>query len=435
MISQFKAHVTQLWPNIAHQKSLLALSGGLDSVVLAHLWHSCQWPFEVAHCNFKLRGEESDGDAEFVRSLCNSWGITCHATAFDTKTFAHQHKLSTQEAARNLRYDYFNQLSESKGFEHILTAHHKNDQFETFLINTLRGTGLKGLTGIPTQNGKVIRPLLVFSREEVLTYAQENNLKWREDASNQSTHYLRNAIRLKVMPELLALRPHLLEEFGQTLEHLQAAQAMVESHLLTVRPHLIRETSNGFELHLEAWRQVDNQKTYLFYLLSPFGFHQWDDIIQLMEAQSGKIIYSDTHKLLKDRSNIFIEPRRNITTDKLLISNRLDSIKFADNTLSLQAVSSQELSSFSTIYVDADLLEFPLILRLWELGDRFHPTGMTGSKKVSKYLKDELVSMFDKSRQWVLCSGGKIVWLVGRRADERFVVNSRTKNILKLTIT
>ena len=435
MISRFKEQVTHSWPNIVKKKSLLALSGGIDSVVLAHLWRTCQWPFEVAHCNFKLRGEESDGDAEFVQSLCKSWGITCHDTTFDTNAYAVEHKLSTQEAARHLRYDYFNQIAANEEFEYILTAHHKNDQFETFLINTLRGTGLKGLTGIPAQNGKVIRPLLDFSREDILNYARENNLKWREDASNQSTHYLRNAIRLKVMPELLALRPKLLEEFGHTLEHLQGAQALIESHLLNIKPHLIKETLNGFELPIEAWRPLQNKKIYLFYLLSPYGFTQWDDIVLLMEAQSGKVIYSDTHRLLKNRSRLLLELKHDINYYNILIYNKLNTIKFSNQSLNIATIETQELASSTAICVDADLLEFPLTLRLWQPGDRFQPVGMAGTKKVSKYLKDEAVSMFDKSRQWVLCSGEKIVWVLGRRADQRFSVNAKTKHILKITLT
>lgn len=435
MIEQFKRHVAQLWPNIANSKSLLALSGGLDSVVLAHLWQSCQWPFEVAHCNFKLRGEESDADAVFVQSLCDLWGVCCHSTAFDTKAYAQQHKLSVQEAARHLRYDYFYGLSEARGLAFILTAHHSNDQFETFLINTLRGTGLKGLTGIPTQNGKIIRPLLPFSKEALTTYAKKHHLEWREDSSNQSSDYLRNALRLKVIPELVHLRPQLLEEFGTTINHLQDAQIMIEAYLKDIQPQLLVKTPTGFKLPLEAWQQVDNPKTYLFYLLSPFGFHQWEDILHLMTAQSGKMVRSDTYQLLKDRACLLLEPKHDNSVSNILIYNQLKPIEFANKLLTIEGVETQELGSAACIYVDADLLNFPLTLRLWQAGDRFQPVGMTGTKKVSKYLKDETVSLFDKSRQYVLCSDEQIVWVVGRRADERFVVNAETKHILKLTLS
>ena len=433
MINSFKKHVLELWPDVSKRKALLAISGGLDSVVLAHLWHATGWPFELAHCNFSLRGDESDGDENFVRSLASNLGAICHFAVFDTKTHALIHKLSVQEAARQLRYDHFKKLSTQMQCDYILTAHHANDQLETYLINTLRGTGLKGLTGIPAQNNDIIRPLLPFSRDAILAYAQSHQLSWREDSSNQSSDYLRNAIRLKVVPELVSLRPNLISEFQQTLNHLKAAQHMIEAHIEAVRPHLLIKTESGFELPVKEWIKLNHIKTYLFYLLSPFGFHQWDDIAQMFDAQSGKMILAENYKLLKDRSHLLLEPIDQLKDFKILINNNLNIIYFNKYQLTFTTVSKLVLSDARAIYVDADLLKWPLTLRLWESGDRFYPIGMTGSKKVSKYLKDEGVSVFDKARQWVLISQNKIVWIIGRRADDRFKVTGQTRAILKIS--
>lgn len=416
---------------------MVACSGGLDSVVLTHLLVKSGYEVTLAHCNFSLRGHESDADSQFVFKLAKKLELPIYAETFETEQFADDHNLSIQMAARALRYQWFEELSEQLKINYILTAHHLDDDLETFLINFSRGTGLKGLTGIPKRNQKILRPLLEFSREEIVAFAESQNLNWREDSSNFSNKYLRNALRLDVIPKWKEVTPALLQNYKTTREHLKNSQLLVENYIALIFTYVVEETKEGYRLSVSKLKKLPNTKALLYELLAPFGFTSWDDIYQLLDTQTGKQITSKTHILLKDRDYLLLEKKpenaKPSDPEVFLIS---DNQKFIDHPihLSFKKVSKVEKVSTNEIIVDADLLRFPLKIRKKQTGDVFYPFGFTGKKKLSKFFKDEKVSLLDKQKTWLLCSNDEIVWVIGMRADHRFRVTSNTKNILKIQL-
>ncbi|GAA4045369.1 tRNA lysidine(34) synthetase TilS [Flavobacterium chungnamense] len=412
----------------------MATSGGIDSMVLVHLLHQLKYDFAVAHCNFQLRGEESDGDEAFVTSFCKERQIEVFVQKFDTAKFAEDYKLSIQLAARKLRYGWFYELIDKEHFDYILTAHHLDDSLETFLINLSRGTGLDGLTGIPNQNERIIRPLLSFSRLDIEHYAKANAVQWREDSSNASDKYLRNKLRHDVVPVLKELHPNLLASFENTLEHLKQAQSLVEDASKLVYKIVVKEEKHLLKFQLKELLKLPNYKAYLFQWLKNYGFTAWDDIYNLVEAQSGKQIYSEHYCLLKDRDCLILSLKEEATaTDIYLIDKNVSQVNIP---LKFEFCNVGDISesNSNSIFVDEEKLLFPLVLRRWQEGDFFYPAGMLGKKKVSKYFKDEKLSLIEKSNQWLLCSDNQIIWIVGMRQDERFKATSNTIKILKITI-
>ncbi|WP_408940565.1 tRNA lysidine(34) synthetase TilS [Flavobacterium sp.] len=412
------------------KRLFLAVSGGIDSMVLLDLFHQLDYEIEVLHCNFSLRNTESDGDEEFVRSFCEAKSIPVHIQKFDTNKFAEDSKLSIQLAARKLRYDWFYSQLAKKNFDYILTAHHLDDNLETFLINFTRGTGLEGLTGIPAQNDKIIRPLLPFSREEIEKYASETNLKWREDSSNASDKYFRNKIRHNVVPVLKELNSGLLSSFQNTLENLNQSQSLVEDASNLVYENVIQEEGNQLKININELLKHSNFKAYLFQWLKDFEFTAWNDIYELVTAQSGKQVFSDSFMVLKDRDYLIVSPREDKDTQEYEIGEGFETpIKFSFcNVIHITNVNSD------CIFVDEDALQFPLTIRKWKEGDYFYPIGMQGKKKLSKYYKDEKYSLIDKLNQWILCSNNQIVWVVGKRQDDRFKITKNTKNKLQIKL-
>lgn len=432
MLKEFQAHLNNQFPFMKGNQLLVACSGGLDSVVLTHLLVKSGYQITLAHCNFSLRGNESDADSNFVIQLSKKLEIPVYTETFETETFADEHGLSIQMAARQLRYLWFEELSNQLNIKYILTAHHLDDNLETFLINLSRGTGLKGLTGIPVNQGKLIRPLLSFTKETVLAYAEKNNLSWREDSSNASNKYLRNALRNEVIPKWKETVPNLLQNFETTQKNLIDSRNLVEDYLALLFTYLADETQYGYKFSVKKLKALPNSKTVLFELLSPLGFTEFDDVYNLLSAQAGKKVYSTTHVLLKDRDFLFLETIGNKTTEnEFTISENITEVEFPIR-LIFEKVSKLGDSSGKTIFVDLDLLRFPLVLRKWNEGDVFYPFGMTGKKKISKYFKDEKLSLLAKQKTWLLCSENKIVWVVGLRADNRFKVTNKTKRILKI---
>ncbi|WP_157361376.1 tRNA lysidine(34) synthetase TilS [Winogradskyella endarachnes] len=418
-------------------KLLIAISGGIDSVVLAHLCQNMNLNFSLAHCNFKLRAEESDKDEAFVMDLAKDLNVEVFIQNFDTTAYATEHKRSIQMAARELRYDWFKELAAQLNFDYILTAHHADDNLETFLINFTRGTGLNGLTGIPTVNDNVVRPLLPFSRIQIETFAKENQITWREDASNASRKYLRNKLRHEVVPILKEINPQLLDSFQNTLSHLNDTQLVVEEQLFDFKKRaIISEDDLGTTYKISEFKAVKNPKAYLFELFKNYGFTAWNDVVELLDAQSGKLVKSNSHRLIKHREFLILTTLNHSDRceKSLLISEYDDEVKTPFGVLSFNNVDEISETSNLIVYVDKDLLKFPLELRLWKEGDVFQPIGMKGKKKISKYLKDEKASLVEKENTWVLTSDNKVVWVIGKRADERFKVKSKTKKIFKVTI-
>ena len=435
MLSKLQNHINENLPILKEKKLLLATSGGIDSMVLLHLCHQMKLDVRVAHCNFQLRGDESDKDEEFVKMQCEMLNVLLYVNHFDTKKFAEKEKLSIQVVARNLRYEWFNSLLINNNYDYILTAHHLDDSLETFLINFTRGSGLDGLTGIPQQNGNVIRPLLPFSRNEIETFAKENNIQWREDSSNASDKYLRNKLRHDVIPVLKELNPSLLDSFENTISNLQQSQTLVEDASRIVYRKVVTDINFQKRINLPELMQLTNYYAYLYQWLEPFGFSDWDSINDLATAQSGKQIHSQNYTLLKDRNELIVFPKQKSgESSKFLIDKDQKDVKFPLK-LSFCNVGDISVQPTNTIFVDEDKLLFPLEIRKWQEGDSFYPFGMNGSKKLSKYFKDEKFSLLDKSNTWLLCADNQIVWVVGKRQDERFKVDESTTKILKINYT
>lgn len=296
---KFQKTLLKNFPQITTNKILLAVSGGIDSMVLAELFRKTEINFAIAHCNFKLRNAESDLDQKFVENYCSQNKIPFFTTSFDTSAFAKDYKLSTQIAARKLRYTYFYELLENENFDCIATAHHLDDSIETFFINLSRGTGIDGLTGIPLQNDKVIRPLLDFTRDEITKYAAENSITWREDASNASDYYLRNKVRHHLTPILKEIHPTFSKSFKQTINNLKQAQSLIDDASRIVYKKVVTDELDYKKINIDELKLLPNYKAYLYQWLNPLGFTAWEDIYKLAEAETGKQIFSDQYQLLK----------------------------------------------------------------------------------------------------------------------------------------
>ena len=436
MLHKLKSNLRINFSFLKGKRLLLAVSGGVDSMVLVNLFKQLNYDIGVAHCNFQLRENESDADESFVVVVCKSYSIPIpvYIKKFDTKKYSKKKKISIQIAARELRYNWFYEQLENLKFDYILTAHHLDDALETFIINLSRGTGLDGLIGIPSQNDKIIRPLLPFSREEIEKYAKENNLKWREDSSNASDKYLRNKIRHHIVPVLKEINPNFLDSFQKTQKNLIQAQSIVSDGESIVYQEVAKELKDGtIHFDLKKLLQLPNFDAYLYQWLHQFGFTAWDDIKDLVYAQSGKQVFSENYCLLKNRDYLIVSAKVNeIIFEEYFIEKGQKDVKIPLN-ISIWKVSDISTTDTNTIFVDEDKLLYPLTIRKWQEGDTFYPIGMHGKKKLSKYFKDEKMSLIDKANQWILCSENHVVWIIGKRQDDRFKITENTTKIVQIT--
>ena len=432
MVQKFKEHVAAAMPFLNGKKLLLACSGGLDSVVLAHLCKALKFDFALAHCNFSLRGTESDGDEDFVRELASTFEIDVYVKQFDTEQYAEEQRLSVQMAARELRYKWFDELLQSKRYDYVLTAHHADDSLETFLINLSRGTGIEGLSGIPQVNGNVVRPLLPFSRNEIIEYAKSESIQWREDSSNASVKYLRNKIRHEIVPGIKELNPTFLQNFQHTQHHLRQINDLVNNHLNELKSKLFQQRKDKVQIKIAELQKLQPLDAYLYGLFNGYGFSEWSDVKDLLAAESGKQVFSKTHRLIKDRQSLILAKieRKESEAFEIHSDKAIDELPIK---ISLEDVETFEKQGQNVVFLDKEKLNFPLVLRNWEKGDYFYPFGMQGKKKLSKFFKDEKMDVLSKGKQWLLCSGDDIVWVVGKRADERFKVGESTREIIKIT--
>ncbi|MDP5105290.1 MAG: tRNA lysidine(34) synthetase TilS [Polaribacter sp.] len=440
MLQKFKEHINLNFPFLKDKKLLIAISGGVDSVVLTHLFSELNFDISLAHCNFQLREKESNLDEEFVKILAQKTSNQIFTTQFNTSEFALKNKLSTQIAARELRYNWFQEIIEKNNFDYVLTAHHADDNLETFLINLTRGSGLDGFTGIPKINGNIVRPLLAFSREEILAYAKLNAIDWREDASNATTKYIRNKIRHKILPVLKEINPNLLVTFAKTVENLQESKQIIEDKIADIssevtQPFDCAQGDNLIKIDITKINQLSNPKAYLYQLLKEYSFTEWNDVYNLLSAQSGKQVFSKTHRLLKDRDFLLLS--KNVISDEkneYLIDENQSEITHPIH-LSFEAIQQKSEENKQTIYVDKDLLKYPLIVRKWQIGDYLYPLGMQGKKKLSKYFKDEKLSLLEKENTWLLCNNeNEIIWVINYRQDGRFSMKITSNNLLKITL-
>lgn len=437
MIQKFKQHINRDFKNLKSKKILVTVSGGIDSVVLLHLLHQLQYNLVIAHCNFKLRGQDAEEDEKFVRNLGKELKIQTEIISFNTKEFAKKNKLSIQEAARNLRYDWFNKLLHQNKADVIATAHHLNDNLETVLHHFTRGTGLTGLTGIPAKNQNIIRPLLPFSRDEIEKFARKNNIIWREDKSNSQTKYVRNKIRHQIIPVLQEINPQLLSSFQKTQQHLLDTSIVLQKHLLEIWQQITTTKKAVISINSKQLNNLTPQNYYLYELFKPFGFNDATEIKKLLLAQSGKQLFSKSHRLLKDRDSLLLKKISKNKESSFTISADKKRFETADFILFIDDVSyktTQVSDKDKTILIDKDLLKFPLTVRKWQKGDYFYPSGMEGKKKLSKFFKDKKLNLFEKEDSWLLLSQNKVVWVIGMRQDNRFVVSDKTKQIIKMSV-
>lgn len=441
LISFNKRH--QLFYN--KNKLILAISGGLDSMVLLDLLSKLDLEVIVAHCNFKLRGKESDGDQQFVSEISKKYKVEFETIDFDTEKYSKENKLSIEETARNLRYKWFEKIRKEHNAKLIVTAHHLNDNTETLLFNLTKGTGIKGLRGMLPKRDKIIRPMLEISREEILNYASKNKINFREDSSNNSLMYSRNLIRKNVIPELYKINNNFNKTQIAHFERFREIGLFYNDILAKIEKDLLEEKKEDIYISVLKLLKYKGYKTLLFEILNKYGFSnlQVDDILlQLKLKDIGKTFFSKTHRLIKDRRHFILtdlsKDRQNIfdlprNKTKINLPNK--------ELIRIHIKPINKLTKMSTkshfAYLDFEKLEFPLILRHWKDGDYFYPFGMyrngkAKKKKLKKYFNDLKFSIADKEKAWVLTSGEKIVWLVNRRIDDRFKVTDKTKNVYQL---
>ena len=434
MLKAFTTYFHENYELDDSDKIAVATSGGVDSMVLCHLLLALDISFVVLHCNFHLRGEDSDGDARLVKTFAEKNQLEFEQIDFQTREYAAENRVSIQMAARELRYDWFKKIRKEKNIDWIATAHHLDDDIETILINLGRGTGIRGMAGIPDKSNGFIRPLLGFTKEQIIAFAKDYAVKWREDDSNQEAEYLRNYLRLKVIPIWKNEVPDLEVGFLNSKNHITQSLQIQKDYLQLVKKEVWREGDFGVVIDLKKLQEFPNSSALLYELLFAYGFTEWDDVYNLMDSQSGKMVLSPTHRLIKDRDSFLLAEKKNksnISSVLLIDSQQVKSLSAVLEKISAKAF---KLEANHTIFVAEKKLRFPLQLRLWKPGDFFYPAGMTGKKKLSKYFKDQKYSILEKEAIWVLCSEDKIVWVVGHRMDRRFLTKDPGEVRIKISI-
>lgn len=419
------------------KRVLLTVSGGLDSMVMCHLFSAVRYPFAIAHCNFQLRGEEANGDEALVKTLADAYGVTVLTKRFDTKAYAAEKGLSIQLAARELRYTWFEELRQEHKLDNIATAHHLNDNIETILFNLTKGTGIRGLRGIPVKQGKIIRPMLFASREEIEAYAKEHNIAYREDSSNASDKYTRNKIRHHIIPLLKEINPALEQTFADKIELFTELEGVYEKTLGKEAKQLFLQRRNDIYIPILKLKKVKHAGSALYEYLNEYNFtkEQVEDILASVDGTPGKQFITDKARIIKDRQFFILSklPEQNITAK--LINEGDTELDLGDKKLTIKQGDIKPTADKTIAYLDADKLQFPLIVRRWKQGDYFYPFGMKmKKKKLKKFFVDEKVSLTDKENIWVVESGERIVWVAGYRIDERFKVGAQTKQVYSIAI-
>ena len=432
---------------------LLAVSGGLDSVVLCELCREAGFAFRIAHCNFRLRGNESDRDESFVRSLGDRYQVPVFVKRFDTEGYAKEKNLSVQVAARELRYDWFHSLmqdesvtdfgNETHGVSetpvYLLTGHHQDDNVETLLMNFFKGTGIAGLRGMLPRQGKIIRPLLFAGRMELAAFANERQLTWVEDSSNLADKYSRNYFRHQVIPLVERVYPQAIHNLADNIPRFREVEMLYQEALTLHKKKLMEYRGQEIHIPVLKLRKTGVAKTLVYEISRGYGFsaHQSDEILKLLDSESGKYVQSATHRILRHRAWLIIAPLETGGSDHVLVESTKEPILFPGGKLVLEVLTQTPdhiQDSTGHALLDARKISFPIILRKWKTGDYFYPLGMSKKKKISRFLMDLKLSRTEKEKQWVLEMDKKIIWVVGRRIDDRFKLNDNTTEVLAVSL-
>lgn len=440
MLSDFTEYLFDVLQINKTDPILLAVSGGLDSTAMAHLFHEAGLNYGIAHCNFQLRGKDSDEDENFVRQLASRLNVPFFSTRFDTTAFSEENKISVQEAARNLRYRWLHETAEGNGFCWIATAHHQDDSVETMLFNLIKGCGIRGLHGILPKQNKVIRPLMFTGREALEAWVKSKGISWREDASNAIAKYDRNKIRLNVIPEIEKINPSFKKTALASIQRFAEAQEIIDVFVARLKDEAFEMKDGRLCLRKSAFTFGNANRTLLYELLAPYGFNnqQTEQMLSRFDAPPGGIFYSPTYQVLNDRSYLILLPNKTRQKEEEYeIGEGMRQLEVPEGVFHFEK-SNEVPTEFSkdpnVAWFDARKLQFPLRLRRWKAGDRFQPLGMGGrSKKVQDLLSDSKLSRFDKERVWILESQGRICWVVGHRTDERFKIDESTKSSLRIS--
>jgi tRNA(Ile)-lysidine synthase len=431
VLKQFLNHIHQNNLCQSDNKILLAVSGGMDSMVMLNLFKEAAYPIGVAHCNFQLRGEDSNKDEAFVKAECQRNSVPFYSTRFETEEFATEHGLSVQMAARDLRYAWFNEIAEREGYDFIATAHHLNDSLETILLNLTKGTSLRGFSGIPLKNGKIMRPMLFASHDAIKSFAEIHEINWREDLSNSTDDYQRNFLRHQVVPKLKELNPSLEETLQKSLIKVYGSLELMERGKRTVEIQC-KKSAEGVHIQKKTLGEFHNTAAVLWELVHQFGFNleQCQSVVESLYGQPGKKFFAGQHQITIDRDEILLSERVEIW-EAVTVSN--DSGKFFLGPFSLEVKSIDDPESRfdkgrNEAVLDKEKLTFPLTWRKWRVGDHFYPMGLTHKKKLSDFMIDSKISLPAKDLVTVLESGGEIAWIVGYRIDDRFKITPETRS-------
>ena len=453
LLEKYKTYIKKENLFQTKDKLLLAVSGGVDSVVLCELCKQAGYDFIIAHCNFQLRGEESERDEVFVKELGAKYAVGVRVKKFDTQKYAEENKLSIQVAARELRYSWFDKLLiEMKGniksegsneqratSNWLLTAHHANDNIETLLMNFFKGTGINGLKAILPKRDHIIRPILFAKKEELTEFAVVNNLKFVEDSSNASDKYTRNYFRNQLIPDLQKVFPKLEDNLLNNIDRFREIEIVYQQAVDLKKKKLLEPKGNEIHIPVLKLLKTEPLNTLVYEIIKDFGFtsHQTEDVVALLRSESGKYIQSATHRVIKNRNWLIIVPNENAEATTILIENE-GSVQFPAGTLHLKKIFNLQSSIFNNLLIaqlNATEIKFPLLLRKWKQGDYFYPLGMQKKKKLSRFFIDQKLSITQKEKTWVIEMDKKIIWVVGLRIDDRFKITAGTKDILQISLS
>lgn len=435
ILTTFKSYVLQEQLFDTSQQILLAVSGGIDSVAMTHLFSQAGFSFAIAHCNFQLRGEESLRDEHFVRQLAARYHVPFHTIRFDTNGYTTENKVSVQVAARELRYKWLEEVRRQQGFSFIATAHHMQDNVETALMNFCKGTGIAGMHGILPRQGNIIRPLLFAQKETLLDYGQTEQLNYVEDSSNTTDKYTRNFFRHQVIPQMQAVFPGAVTNMGGTIHRLKEAEILYQQAIALHKKRLLIKKDSIWMIPVMKLQKAIPLQSIAYEIFREFNCSasQTEQVLALLESESGRFVETATHRIIRNRQWLLITTLQEEDAPVIVIEREQSQIRCRVGQLHLREVTTPHISSsLNMACLDAKQVQYPLILRRWKQGDYFYPLGMTRKKKLSRFFIDQKLSLPQKEKVWVLESGKRIVWVVGMRIDNRFKITDSTKEMLLL---